>query len=178
MHGGYNILLRKTRLNPRHKEAIIIMKWRVAIALTALFPMTPLPAQTTEDAVTAAVHRLFDGMRAGDTAMMQSVMHPEARLMRAGSDSVDVLPFSDLITSVGNRTGDPLDEQIWDVKVNIDDPLATLWTKYVFYVGDTFSHCGVDAFQLANILGEWKIIHVTDTQQTENCHVPPALTKH
>ena len=153
------------------------MRWRLAIAFTVLCPVAPLPAQTTEDAVAAVVQRFFDGMRSGDTAVMRSVTHPDARLMRAGLDGVDVVPLDNLIGSVGSRSGDPLDEQIWDIKINIDDPLATLWTKYVFYIGDTFSHCGVDAFQLANISGEWKIIHVTDTQQTEDCHAPPRLTK-
>jgi hypothetical protein len=40
-------------------------------------------AQSTEADVMAVITRLFDGMRAGDSAVVRSTFNPEARLMSA-----------------------------------------------------------------------------------------------
>jgi hypothetical protein len=40
---------------------------------------------------------------------------------------------------------------------------------YVFYVGDRFSHCGVDSFQLVRISAGWRIIQIADTRRKEGC---------
>ena len=36
---------------------------------------------------------------------------------------------------------------------------------YRFYVGDTFSHCGVNAVQLAKLDGRWQITNLMDTRR-------------
>lgn len=61
--------------------------------------------------------------------------------------------------------------RIWDVEIQVDGPLATAWVPYVFYVGDQLSHCGVNAFQFAELESGWKIIQVTDTRRRA-CDVP------
>jgi hypothetical protein len=39
-----------------------------------------------------------------------------------------------------------------DVAVfELDGPLASVWAEYSFYAGEKFSHCGIDAFQLAQV---------------------------
>lgn len=53
----------------------------------------------------------------------------------------------------------------------MDGPLATAWTPYAFYLGDTLSHCGTNAFQLAKLKDDWKIIQITDTRR-KDCDVP------
>ena len=47
--------------------------------------------------------------------------------------------------------------------------LASVWVPYEFYLGDKFSHCGVDAFHLARFEDGWKIIGLADTQRREGC---------
>jgi hypothetical protein len=45
--------------------------------------------------------------------------------------------------------------------------------KYDLHVGERFSHCGVDAFDLVKLGGEWKIVSVMDTRRTTDCPQPP-----
>ena len=49
--------------------------------------------------------------------------------------------------------------------VSIDGPLAAVWADYEFWAGSRFSHCGVDAFQLAQTGGQWRIVALTDTRR-------------
>jgi hypothetical protein len=45
--------------------------------------------------------------------------------------------------------------------------------EYSFWLGTTFSHCGIDAFQLARLGSEWKIIAIADTRRTDGCNKGP-----
>ncbi|HEX8060298.1 MAG TPA: hypothetical protein VF473_05145, partial [Cyclobacteriaceae bacterium] len=64
----------------------------------------------------------------------------------------------------------------WDVKIQMDGNFAQAWMKYGFYIGKTFHHCGVDAFQLFKVTdGKWKIFHLADTRWNEGCNVPAAI---
>ncbi|HUH33176.1 MAG TPA: hypothetical protein VLZ28_04430, partial [Daejeonella sp.] len=55
-------------------------------------------------------------------------------------------------------------------QVLIDDNLASVWTSYQFYIGDKFSHCGVNSFQLVKGKEGWKIVYLIDTRRKENCN--------
>lgn len=133
-----------------------------------------LAAQATEEqAVMAVVTRLFDGMRARDTAIMRSTFAPGTRLLRAGvrQGELGVAPTAadEFIRIVGSATGPVWDERIHGAEIRIDGTLASVWTAYEFYLGDKFSHCGVDAFHLARFRDGWKIIGLADTQRREGC---------
>ena len=52
---------------------------------------------------------------------------------------------------------------------HVRDNVAQVWTEYDFHSGDKFSHCGIDAFTLLKVKGEWKIAAVSDTMQREGC---------
>lgn len=60
------------------------------------------------------------------------------------------------------------DERLSNMRIQIDSNLAQVWVDYMFYIGDEFSHCGVNAFQLVrNKDGIWKIINLIDTRRKE-----------
>ncbi len=137
------------------------------------------PRTPDAKAVAAAVVRFFDGMRASDSTMARSVLAPNARLFSVGAGKDGTVlpretPMNAFIKSIGQKHPQVLDERIWDVDVNIDGDLATLWCQYAFYVGDTFSHCGVDAFQLYRSPQGWKIFSITDTRRKEGCDLKAA----
>ena len=135
----------------------------------------PPRATTVEErAVIEVVQRFFDGMRTRDTTLMRSTVDENARLV--GTRSREGQPFvapplamREFITRVGQATGDPWIERIYDAEARVSANLATVWTPYTFHVGERFSHCGVDSFQLARFPAGWKIIHVADTYVTEGC---------
>jgi hypothetical protein len=130
-------------------------------------------AQSAEADVMAVITRLFDGMRAGDSAMVRSTFSSEARLMRAFErDGVPTLQPGSLdrfVSAVGTPHDEIWDERIWGTEIRVDDRLATVWTNFAFHLGTDLRHCGVNAFQL--FLGQegWKIINLVDTRRTEGC---------
>ncbi|HEX7119771.1 MAG TPA: nuclear transport factor 2 family protein [Longimicrobiales bacterium] len=149
------------------------MRRSLAVAATLLLSATPVAAQTSDEhAVLEVVQRLFDGMRAADTAVVRGVFHPEARLIRAGvrngHPAVSVSAIDGFLAALGGAT-DVWDERLYDPAVRIDGNLASVWAEYTFHRGDDFSHCGVDAFQLVRTENGWKIISLADTMRREGC---------
>jgi hypothetical protein len=148
-----------------------------AFALAAVLAGLPCRAYAQEDeeaAVMAVVEGLFDAMRAGDSTAMRAALHPSATaataFLREGVPTLTRETSLDgFVQAVGTPHADVWDERIWDAEVEVDGPLATAWMKYAFYAGETFSHCGVDAFQLFKGQEGWKIFHIADTRRQEGC---------
>ncbi|HKK08185.1 MAG TPA: nuclear transport factor 2 family protein [Gemmatimonadota bacterium] len=150
-----------------------------ALALAALLPAAPLRGQEAggapaadRDAALAVVTAFFDGMRAHDSTAIRATLHPEIRLLTTGEK--DGQPFvraeamDDFLAAVaGSAHG--LDERLRDPEVRVDEGLASVWAGYDFYLDGAFSHCGVDAFQLARTSGGWKIVQIMDTRRKEGC---------
>jgi hypothetical protein len=160
---------------------LLLITFFFFIGGAALGQAKKTPASTSNEAkaVEAAVVRFFDGMRARDSTMARSVLAPSARLYSVGAGKDGTVlpretPMNAFIKSIGQKQEKVLDERIWNVKVNIDGDLATLWCDYAFYVGDTFSHCGADAFQLYRSPDGWKIFSITDTRRKEGCDLKAA----
>ena len=147
------------------------------ILLAACQPEAPEPeapeADPEEAAVVAAVTQLFDAMRAGDSEMARAVFHPDARLGRAGENGISFSPAEGFIESIGRPRDVVYDEPIWDWTVQIDGRLAHMWTKYAFYLGDEFSHCGEESFQMYKSDTGWQITQLIDTSRREDCFYPP-----
>lgn len=135
-------------------------------------------AQSAEGEILSVVARLFEGMRAGDSAVVRSVFDSTARLVttsiRDGAPVLRVSPIDRFIAAVGTPHDAVWDERIWDTEVRIDGNLASVWTKYAFFRGREFSHCGIDHFLLFRRPEGWKIVHLADTQRREPCEMPPA----
>lgn len=132
----------------------------------------PATAQTPDTDVLDVVHRLFDGMRTADTTMMRSTFHPDVRLVttgtRAGEPTASVVPIDAWLDGVAGAE-QVLDERLYDTEVRVHGGLASVWTYYTLHVGDDFSHCGYDAFDLVRTPDGWRIIHIADTRQREDC---------
>ena len=142
-----------------------------ALALSAAPPAGP--AQAPDPEIRRTVERMFDAMRTRDTVALRSVFDTSARLMTAGRREgkavLRVTPIDRFLQSIAAAPGTTLDERIFDVEVRQDANLATVWTRYRFYAGEQFSHCGYDAFQLFKSDAGWRIIAIADTQQREGC---------
>ncbi|WP_094549003.1 nuclear transport factor 2 family protein [Rubricoccus marinus] len=131
---------------------------------------TPDPATSDPVAqVKATIATLFDGMRAGDSTMVRSTFHPDMRLNTVAQDGEGYrLVGGDaerFLQAVGTPHDEAWDERIGEIDVRVDAGLATAWMAYRFYVGDTFSHCGVNSMQLARLDGRWQIVSLVDTRR-------------
>lgn len=146
---------------------------RLLICLAALLVLaSPAAAQDAEAEVRAVVDRMFDAMRARDTTAFRSTLHPDFRLVltsfREGQPAHRVIAGDDFVANIGRATNH-LDERIANVEIRVDDNLASVWNDYSFYVDGKLDHCGVDSFTLVRTTEGWKVVHVADTQRSENC---------
>ena len=131
-------------------------------------------AQTEEAAIQSVIETLFDGMRVGDSSMVASVFTRDAIMQTIHTNREGkVVKIEGDLAGFLNAVGAP-HEQVWDERIagyeiKIDGDLASAWTPYQFYTGDTFSHCGVNSFQLVKLDGSWKIIYIIDTRRRTEC---------
>ena len=156
--------------------AILALAAAAPLGAQAAAPAAP-PADTAADrqAIEAVVTKLFDAMRARDTAAMRAAFVPGAALATTGTNAqgVPTVRFDSLgafLRSVGSAPADlVLDERLYDPRVTVADGLASLWVEYDFYAGPRFSHCGVDAAHLARTADGWRIVALADTRRREGC---------
>ena len=129
--------------------------------------------QSDKNMVISTIDQFFAGMKKGDSSMVSAVMASQARLLtvveKEGKVFLPEVPQEKFLNAVGSPHEEVWDERIHSYEVKIDDRLASVWTTYSFYLGEKFSHCGVNAFQLYKSEEGWKIIEITDTRRVENC---------
>ncbi|MPR33814.1 nuclear transport factor 2 family protein [Salmonirosea aquatica] len=133
-----------------------------------------LYAQSEPMEVKAAVDRLFTGMRTGDSSLVSQSFTADATLQSVsltadGQIKIGKNAITGFVRAVGTPHKDVWDERIYDLKIQVDGPMATVWAPYKFYLGDKFSHCGVNAFTLIKTQHGWKIASITDTRRKEEC---------
>ena len=131
-------------------------------------------AQSEDEKAKAPILQFFEGMRKSDSNMIKASLSPNAILQtiaktKEGKTVVRTEDIARFITSVTQPHDAVYDERITFNTIKIDGDLATIWTPYQFYVGDKFSHCGVNSFQLVRLDGAWKIQYIIDTRRKEGC---------
>jgi hypothetical protein len=130
--------------------------------------------QTDETGVKKAVEDLFSGMRTNDTALIRSAFSQHAILQtivrnKEGKAVVISEAVDSFLISISHPHKEIYDERISYDAIRIDGDLAMVWAPYKFYVGEKFSHCGVDSFQLIKENGMWKILYLVDTRRKQPC---------
>jgi hypothetical protein len=131
-------------------------------------------AQEAAAPVRQVVDRLFEGMKTGDSTKLRSVFTNECSLTSISKNNADSVvihksAIAGFIKAVGTPHKEVWDERIYDVKISMDGPMAIAWTPYKFYLGEKFSHCGVNVITLIQTKTGWKINDITDTRRKENC---------
>lgn len=150
---------------------------KLAVTLTLFFltiSISNAQKSNEEEAIKATINLLFDGMRNSDTTAIRkafaakNIMETIA-MNKEGKAIVRTENINSFIKNIGAPRVEKLDERIVFTKISIDANLASVWTDYKFYVGDKFSHCGVNSFQLFKDEDGWKIIYIIDTRRKDNC---------
>ena len=145
------------------------------LALLMFSSMAVFSQQNSEIEVRQTIERFFEGFHNQDSIVMQSVLAPNPVLQTIGQNSegkvqVRDVPFDALIKAIVSIPDSvAFEERINSYKIRIDGPMANAWTAYEFWRNDTFSHCGVNSFQLYNDGSSWKILYLIDTRRKEDC---------
>ena len=145
------------------------------LAVLIISKMSAQSIQQPSDiaAIKQVINTQFDAMRKGDSTLLRSVF-PKGMLVQISNDKngkaiLSTKSADDLAKVVGTPHPLILDERIIYDMIKIDSDLACVWTPYQFYLGDQFSHCGVNVFQLMRTADGWKVISIAYTKRKENC---------
>lgn len=144
------------------------------LALVLTFCSITAVGQGDKDSVKSTINRFFEGMRKSDSILLKSTLAPGAIFQTivekpGNQPAVQTENIQDFITAVTKPHADVYDERIAFDIIKTDAALALAWTPYKFYISDTFSHCGVNSFQLVKLNGAWKIQYIIDTRRKDNC---------
>jgi hypothetical protein len=150
------------------------MKKLFILSLTIFLTSELFAQQTSTDAIKQTINTMLDAMRKGDSTLLRSVLANNMELQSVAIDKMEKASLSTnsangLMMQIGTPHTDAYDERIVFGGIKIDGPLANAWTSYKFYLGATFSHCGINFFQLAKTENGWKIIHIAYTSRKNNC---------
>jgi hypothetical protein len=147
---------------------------KILLLIAILTFAAPAFAQTDENqAVLDAVDKLWAAMKARSADQIKDAFMPEGQLVSVdkakdgnGLSKVDLLTgeqFAKIISGV--KVQGDLVETMIDPEVKVTGDLALVTGRYTFYVGDKFSHCGIDTFNLVRTDKGWRIANVASTQQ-------------
>ena len=140
-----------------------------------LSAFAPTDLQRAE--ILATVQGVFDAL-GGDAGKLSAVMMPDVT-MRSNSVEEDGTVASSTSTVEGLRdriisSGSTMVERMFDSKVMVSGPIATVWTPYDFYTGGEFSHCGIDVVTLLHTQEGWRIMSLDwSRQQPPDCQLHP-----
>jgi len=152
----------------------------VLVLLTQASYAQPMAEQ---DLIMLPIHNLFAGMLVADSSKVHNTFVEEATLStvtvdKNGNPALRASTLQSFFHAIATPHPEPWSEMIWDPEIKSDGNFAQVWVKYAFYVGKTFSHCGVDAFHLVkNQEGHWKIFHLADTRHKDNCEIPSSISE-
>lgn len=149
------------------------MKKTLLILLT-MMSLYSLKAQTTEDSIKMTINTFFEGMKKGDTTLIrgtltEGVIFQTIARKKEGGLTVRTENVNDFIKFIAEPKKDIPDERIVFETIKVDGALASVWTPYKFYMGEKFSHCGANSFQLVKTDGRWRIQYIIDTRRKDKC---------
>lgn len=130
-------------------------------------------AADDKKAALAVVNQLFTEMAAANPAGILAIHTPT-------SDLAGVFRQKDGKTTYQSISGDKfskmftdktkvMQEEMYAPKVEVSGDWAMVWGRYVFFVGDKLSHCGINQFNLVRIDGVWKIANGASTIDPTDC---------
>jgi hypothetical protein len=147
------------------------------IPLLLLLMFVNIEAQEShETKVRQTIETFFKGFHAKDTLLIKKTVSDEIIVQSIGANkdgkaSVRTEDFSKFLNSIASIP-DSVDfqEKIQSFNIQIDGTMANAWTPYEFWYKGTFSHCGVNSFQLFKNGSDWQIIYLIDTRRREGCN--------
>lgn len=140
-----------------------------------LFFVSVSAQESEKAAVQKTIETFFEGFHQQDSMLIRQMVSDDIVMQRISIDSsqnasVRKQEFSEFLKAVvGIPKTTQFKEIIKSFSIQIDGPMANVWTPYEFRRKGEFSHCGVNSFQLYKDGEDWKIIYIIDTGRKEGC---------
>ena len=147
------------------------MKLFNTIALIWLLALQ-LVAQAPDDkaAAISVVNALFDGMKAKSVDQMKAVFSADGQLVAIdkprdgkGISKTRVLSGEAFAKMISEAKDADFIERMPSPEARIAGDMAIVTGRYTFYVGDKFSHCGTNTFNLVRTETGWRIANGAST---------------
>ena len=113
--------------------------------------------------------RLFAAMRAKDADAIRAIFTPEGQLVAVdrprsgeGLSKTRVFTADAFARTIAEGKGEYI-EKMPEKDVQLAGDLAVVSGRYTFYVGDKFSHCGLNTFHLVRSEAGWRIANGAST---------------
>jgi uncharacterized protein (TIGR02246 family) len=134
---------------------------RISSSYTA--PLTP------REEAAALPDKLFEAMRAKNADAIRALFTADGQLVavdkpRGGEGVSKTRTFTaDAFAKMIAGASGEFIEKMPEKEIRISGDFALVYGRYTFYVGDKFSHCGVNSFHLVRTDGVWKIANAAST---------------
>jgi hypothetical protein len=131
--------------------------------------------QKTDDkaAVLGVVNQLFAEMAAANPAGIIALNTTDAQLAairktKDGKMRLDVINREQFSKFFTDKTA-VIEERMIDPKAVVDGDWAMVWGRYIFFVTNKISHCGINQFNLVRTADGWKIANGASTIDPGAC---------
>jgi hypothetical protein len=127
-------------------------------------------AETAKQDAIAVIDRLWEAMRTKNADAIKALFTPEGQLVAIdkprdgnGLSKTRVLSGDAFAKLISESKAPEFVERMPQPQVNVFGDLATVYGRYTFHVGEKFSHCGANTFNLVRTETGWKIANAAST---------------
>lgn len=125
-------------------------------------------------AIRATIELFFEGFHERNEAKMKSVLDDQTVFHsmdeRGEVTQLRAISIEQFLKAVVSRPDNPSwEERLHEFTIEVDGSIAQAWVSYSFWLGGSFSHCGIDAFTLFKKDQTWVISYLIDSRKTEDC---------
>ena len=146
------------------------MKKVLTTTVLILIGATRIFAQDDKQSAIAVIDRLWEGMRLKNAEMIKSVFTAEGQLVAIdkprdgkGLSKTRIFTAEAFAKNISEAKAPEFLEKMPAPDVKIFGDLAIVTGRYTFYVGDKFSHCGTNTFNLVRTESGWKVVNGAST---------------
>jgi hypothetical protein len=141
------------------------MKQTIIAVLILLIATCTAFGQDDKQAAIAVVNQLFDGMKAKSAEQIKAVFSADVHFLAIdkprdgkGLSKTRVMTGEAFAKMISEAKGPDYIEKMISPEARVSGDMAVVSGRYTFYVGDKFSHCGTDTFNLVRTEAGWKIV--------------------
>jgi hypothetical protein len=113
-------------------------------------------------AVLAPLEKVFEGIAKHDRAIAKEQLLPGGMVTLKRGDRIVQMTFDQFVERIPATGAEKLEERIRDPLIRIDDDIAMIWARYVFFVDGKPDHEGTDIVNLVKRDGRWLIAGIAD----------------
>ncbi|MGB7209720.1 MAG: nuclear transport factor 2 family protein [Pyrinomonadaceae bacterium] len=142
----------------------------IAFILVAIFSISTIAQTDDKTAAIDVVNQLFAGMKAKDAEQIKSVFSAEGQLVAIdkprdgkGISKTRILSGEAFAKMISEAKGGDFIEMMPSPEARVSGDMALVTGRYTFYVGDKFSHCGTNTFNLVRTETGWRIANGAST---------------